>query len=891
MLIRSIKLVHKKKFQGSQIRRLDPGQSRFISFSPAPGEIKASMVAAAEDLAKPTKTKGVGGIKGKIDADPESPHTHLAETNPPEIEFSIFKPGSSQPVKREKLKGQLFAENSKEAPSTISFQVPEGDAGGDWRVVFRNTGGRRLRVIGSVEFPLFHDLFETRIPLSFINGVLEPFVNSLRLQLELDKKRSFVGFSKEAASLFGVDQEIRIDLGTLDFVQNVRLESINARMEIEAGHPQIHMDVALDKGAGIDTGEAVDVSGIAAVAVKSLVEGHFDSLTGGLAAIGLVFPPLGGAALAAAAAVELIGPTVEFERIEAAIFLKISATPNNRRVAVQPAVELKRLELANDLLEKAAGGFIRKQAQSAIDETLKKLQAKLVELGGKSFSAYFDESFRHIVNRRHRIQEIVGEGDEIVFRHLDPRLRAGRSKKNLPPAPPPQPSPLVTDPDLDREALRRLDRIDHIIVLMMENRSFDHMLGYLTLPGQDGNGSPAEPTRTDLRGLTGRETNPDPNSDRAMSLKQLENTALPNSPVHEHEGVLEQINDGRMDGFVSTFVPKDGIEADDVMGFYTSKQVPVYDYIAEHFAVLDRWFASHIGSTWPNRFCMLSGHTPVLRNLDTSGKSGGLSVEDLGYLKLPTLFDKLDELAPDLWRYYESDVTFLRFYERFRLDTQKIRPIEEFFSDARGGNLAPVTFIDPDFEGLPSAGSNDDHPPADIVCGQHFIGKIIKTLLASPVFDRTMFIITYDEHGGFFDHYPPPGTTLGNRHLEEVEGEQPFDVPKVHPDSRSHFSVRVPAFVISPLVDARKVDSTIYDHTSISKTILLKHFGENFPDMGPRMQHANHLGSALSDSGPRRNIPSPPEVDLSDAERVVDVIPPSDEYHSAVHVLRNGFMH
>ena len=297
------------------------------------------------------------------------------------------------------------------------------------------------------------------------------------------------------------------------------------------------------------------------------------------------------------------------------------------------------------------------------------------------------------------------------------------------------------------------------------------------------------------------------------------------------------------------------------MGFYTEEKLPVYDFLAQNFVVCDRWFCSHPGPTMPNRFCTLMGSIPELDNFSPSDPR-------VGYLRDPNIFDFLTANQVS-WAYYEQDIAFLRVYDRYRLDDRHILPFskkddvrdeysdnEVFFSRLANGNLPSVTFIDPNYVDVPpEITSNDDHPPADVASGQELIREIYNALVQSPQWEKILFVITYDEHGGFYDHVPPPGTK------ESPEGENTF--PKIHPDGPEFLGVRVPAIVISPWVDAVG-NSTLFDHTSIMKTILMK-FGQSgqgtvatdnsfVADFGDRVRQANHLGSLLSRDTPRLQV-------------------------------------
>jgi phospholipase C len=157
--------------------------------------------------------------------------------------------------------------------------------------------------------------------------------------------------------------------------------------------------------------------------------------------------------------------------------------------------------------------------------------------------------------------------------------------------------------------------------------------------------------------------------------------------------------------------------------------------------------------------------------------------------------------------------------------------LDDFFSAARAGTLPNVAWIDPNFVDVGGAvGSNDDHPPSDVRGGQELVLRIFNALARSPAWERTLLVITYDEHGGFFDHVEPP----------EADDSDPR--PEFHA-----YGPRVPAVVVSPRVRAG-VSHEVFDHTSIIKTCLVRFCRREdglIPDMGARVSAANHLGVVL----------------------------------------------
>lgn len=209
--------------------------------------------------------------------------------------------------------------------------------------------------------------------------------------------------------------------------------------------------------------------------------------------------------------------------------------------------------------------------------------------------------------------------------------------------------------------------------------------------------------------------------------------------------------------------------------------------------------------------------------------------------------------------YYENNLSMIRMYGRYRLDDINVLPYDDaqvgFKKRAKDGNLPSVVFIEPRITGIPPLSqASDDHPPANLAVGQQFITDVYNTLIQSSQWSRMAFVITYDEHGGFYDHVPPPGTQHGP---PEWIGK----VPKIHPDGPEFMGVRVPTFLISPFVDPGSVSDTVFDHSSIIKTILVRYreklYADQFAQFGPRVSMINHLGAALNRDEARPSVPEP----------------------------------
>jgi phospholipase C len=405
-----------------------------------------------------------------------------------------------------------------------------------------------------------------------------------------------------------------------------------------------------------------------------------------------------------------------------------------------------------------------------------------------------------------------------------------------------------------------LANIDHIVVLMMENRSFDQLLGYLS----------KDAGRDDVDGLRGGEKNHFKGQD--FPSFPLTDTVFLEGPCHEHECVVNQVDGGKLDGFVADYAhhrEKEGVDPGLVMGHYTSAQLPVYDFLAEHFLICQRWFSSHPGPTFPNRFYTLTGRL----NRDATGRFefDNPHGSDFTPAFTRTLFDHLTEHSVS-WHYYENGYCFLRMFDRFTTDNELIvnatDPVKGFFANARSGTLPSVSFIDPDFIDVPPG--NDDGPPADIADGQRLVAQIVEAVMNGPSWNKTLLVITYDEHGGFFDHVPPP-TAIPVSAISEC-------------------GVRVPTFVVSPWVDARAVSNKVFDHTSIAKTIARRFMSAHPPDMGERVTAANDLSmllrSTLRTDKLSIRVPPAPVRKVFLATRAIQEMEDDQDFKGILHTIR-----
>ncbi|WP_437718710.1 alkaline phosphatase family protein [Sorangium sp. So ce448] len=349
--------------------------------------------------------------------------------------------------------------------------------------------------------------------------------------------------------------------------------------------------------------------------------------------------------------------------------------------------------------------------------------------------------------------------------------------------------------------------INTIVVLCMENRSFDHYLGSLLL--KEGR---------QIDGLTGTESNRALDGTR-ISPFQLDNFT-PADPPHSWDAAHTQWNQGMNDGFV---IAHAGPYQRDVMGYHVREHLPVLYALADASTICERWFSSVLGPTWPNRF-YLHGATSrgVSRNVPVTG--------------FTSVFELLSDAGISSRNYFHDVPWCSGAYFKFK----GVSGIERFFEDAAAGLLPSFSVIDPQFFG---ATANDDHPDHDVQLGQVLIASIYNALAKSPQWGQCLLVITYDEHGGFFDHVAPPTTTDADPLFTQL-------------------GFRVPSIVAGPFVRRGCAVSTVLDHASVIRTLEARF---DLPALNARSAGANDLSCCI-DPALLRDPQEPivlPEMDIS----------------------------
>ena len=355
------------------------------------------------------------------------------------------------------------------------------------------------------------------------------------------------------------------------------------------------------------------------------------------------------------------------------------------------------------------------------------------------------------------------------------------------------------------------NRIDTIVILMMENRSFDHVFGSLSL--LEG--------RSEVDGLVAGMANPDGRGND-VAINPLVEPCTQDDPPHGWESSRVQLDGGSCAGFVRAHLEKHGPGADPspVMAYQTRAQQPVSYALADRYALCQRWFSSVLSSTWPNRIYFHAATSQGVRGNDLP--------EGQSYTAT-TVWDQLTEIGVD-WGYYYTDLPTLALFGRDAW-VDRFQSIDRFYVAAELGALPPVVCVDA------GAAFNDDHPPHHPMLGQLFIGSIYEALARSPQWERCLFVVTYDEAGGFFDHVAPPLT-------EDDHAAEGFD----------QLGFRVPAFVAGPYV--RNVVSDVqFDHTAALHFVQQQY---GLPPLTRRNAVSNDLGVLLDTEALEAATPSEP---------------------------------
>ena len=375
-----------------------------------------------------------------------------------------------------------------------------------------------------------------------------------------------------------------------------------------------------------------------------------------------------------------------------------------------------------------------------------------------------------------------------------------------------------------------VDQLKHFVVLMMENRSFDHLLGYLK----------KEDPRID--GVDGSESNPDPNGEPAHVKPDAKYQGqLQPDPGHHFEDVKLQIHgdkpgDPKMSGFVKSFYQKQKNvgHARQIMYCFTPDKMPVITTLARKFCVFNKWFSSLPGPTIPNR---------AFAHYGTSFGRVDMNLFYVG-VKYPSIYERMEKNGRTAKiYYYDLPSGTMGMTSILKDQPHLFGTVNQFLNDCQRGTLPDYSFIEPNY--TDHGGSNgellacDQHPDHNMQAGEEFIAQIYMALRNSSSWNNTALLLVYDEHGGIYDHVEPPSCTPD----EFTNADTGFKFDSL--------GVRVPAVLISPWVkEGTVVSDRVFDHASIPASVTRQFIGA-WHERSPREEHADTFLDLLTLPAPR----------------------------------------
>ncbi|MFZ0668321.1 MAG: alkaline phosphatase family protein [Acidimicrobiales bacterium] len=350
--------------------------------------------------------------------------------------------------------------------------------------------------------------------------------------------------------------------------------------------------------------------------------------------------------------------------------------------------------------------------------------------------------------------------------------------------------------------------VDHIVIVMMENHSFDNILG--TLGRGDGF----------TIGGDGKPTAQNPNDHgEVVHAFHMPTECQTTGVFNDWKAAHLAYDHGTCQGFVRSGTAE-------AMGYFTEQDLPFTCSMARTFPIADRYFCSVMAQTYPNRRYLIAG------------TSLGL-IDDTLPTALPpngVIFQQLDNYEITWKDYYTTTPTlgvFIPLLGDSHLSSGLVK-IDEFYDDAATGNLPSVSLLEPNYE------IQSEEDPQDVQYGDAFMATVVDAVMSSPNWSSTMLIWTYDEHGGYYDHVPPPPAVEPDDVKPDLDSGDP-------PGAFNQYGFRVPAGVVSPYARANFVSHTVYDHTSILKTIEEKW---NIPSLTRRDANANSMFDMLDLGSP-----------------------------------------
>ena len=366
------------------------------------------------------------------------------------------------------------------------------------------------------------------------------------------------------------------------------------------------------------------------------------------------------------------------------------------------------------------------------------------------------------------------------------------------------------------EGTDTLAQIEHIIILMMENHSYDNYLGTL----DRGNGF-------NRHHFAPRAANPD-GEGHLIHAFHIPTTCPQEGPGQSWNSSHTAFGHGRNDGFVLASGPI-------AMGYWTADDLPFYHGLADTFPLATRWFCSTLCQTYPNRRFLMAGTAAGI--IDTSAASLQAPPPPNG-----NIFERLD-MFDIPWRNYYTDLPSSAILLAYAMANQdKLLHINQFYLDAAAGALPAVSLVDPGYV------TGQSEEGGDIQVGEQFVAQVINAVMSGPGWGKTVLVWLYDEHGGYYDHVPPPRAI------------KPDDIPPMLgpdnlPGGYDRYGFRVPAVVVSPYARANFVSHTTRDHTAILKFIERKW---NLGALTFRDANADDLSDCLDFGNPPAFFAPPP---------------------------------
>ena len=365
-----------------------------------------------------------------------------------------------------------------------------------------------------------------------------------------------------------------------------------------------------------------------------------------------------------------------------------------------------------------------------------------------------------------------------------------------------------------------IPEIEHVVIVMQENHSYDNYFGMLRRGdgfNVDASGKPTA-SNADAHG-------------EAVRAFHMANTCQAGGVSQNWNAMHIQWNNGAMDGFVRS------PSGPNAMGYWDGDDLPFYYGLANTFPLCDRWFASCFGQTLPNRRFLMCG--------SALGTIATLPFEtDVPKPKNGTIADALNRHGISWRDYYTILPTYYLFPEVVAANADKLTKIDQFFVDAAAGKLPAVCWVEP------NSTTQSEEDPQDISMGEAFVAKVINAVMQSPNWSKTVLVFCYDEHGGYYDHVPPPRAVVPDSiapilkaHPDEHLDGRPANLPGDY----ARYGFRVPGLVVSPFSRHDYVSHVVHDHTSILSLIEHKW---NLPALTNRDGAADNLLDCLDLVGP-----------------------------------------